>query len=350
MRKWYSLSVVFLVIALFACSRQSTAPEPQATLPTGEVPAQVQARLDQYVVQDEDALATFAPGHPDLSDQFNEYDVYAVTYLWGSFFPHGGGPTVWNGRASANAEAAIRVVANIDFEEGEEILFDSTSPSTFGWTSSTQDDLDGVSFLLFVKRGVVYVVAPVLAFETQPISFGIPIEQLAHHVSYHPVDHTSGVAVFARQIKNAPCPHGYLGGSWIFDEGTRTEGHFDGSWLSRDHQVEGVLAGRFWTDADGHRHFQGQVSGVVTDQVILELEGIWCLTPHLGNALCPTCNRIGYFVGRWKYLDGSGGGKLAGNFGEPNLTSDTPEVPFRGMWSQRCDQHAGEESWSPKGD
>jgi hypothetical protein len=348
MRKIYVVLVAFAALVLFACSKQSTQPAEQASLSPGDIPAEVQAKLDSYIVQDEDALASLAPGHPDLSDHFNDYDVYAVTYLWGSFFPMGGSPIVWDGRSSANAEAAIRVVTNIDFEEGEAIHFDSTQPSVFGWTSSTLNDLDGVSFLLFVKRGVVYVVPPVLAFETHPISFTIPIEALAHHASYHPVDHSSGVAVFARQIRNAPCPHGYLAGRWVFDENTRASGHFRGDWLSRDHQVAGALSGVFSTDTEGHHLFRGQVSDPAME-VFIELEGVWNLTPHLGNALCATCNNMGYFVGRWKRTDGSGGGKLAGNFGDPNLTSDTPELPFRGMWVEHCDFHAGDNSWSFSG-
>lgn len=350
MRKLLILLVTLGIPALFACSKPSTAPEQQSAVTPGEIPAEVQARLDQYVVQDEDALASLAPGQPDLSSSSGDYDVYAVTYLWGSFFPHTATPLVWDGHTSVNADAAMRVVATIDFEAGEEVAFDSTQPNMFSWVSSTGHDLDGVSFLMFVKRGVVYIVPPSLAFRSAPISFEILVDDLAHHTSYHPVDHTSGVAVFARQIKRTPCPHGYLGGKWVFDENTRTQGHFGGSWLSVDHQVEGILSGRFWTDPDGHRLFQGQVSGVVTDQVILELEGVWCLTPHLSNVLCATCGNVGYFVGRWKYLDGSGGGKLAGHFGEPNLTADTPELPFRGVWVEHCDHVAGDNNWRPVGD
>lgn len=346
MRKWFPLLVVLLVSVLFACSKQSTSPQEQAALSTGEIPSEVQARLDQYAILDEDALASLAPGHSDLTNNFDDFDVYAVTYLWGAFFPHGGSPLVWDGRTGTNAEAAMRVVTDIDFEDGEEILADSTRPFTFGWISSTLNDLDGVSFLLFVKRGVEYIVPPELAFETPPISFAIPIDDLGHHVSFHPVDHASGVAVFSRQIRNTPCPHGFLGGKWVFEGNSRTEGMFGGDWLSADHQLEGRLSGRFFTDPDGHRLLRGQVSGVVTDEVIIELEGIWCLTPHLSNVLCPTCDRIGYFVGRWKYADGSGGGKFAGHFGEPDMTTDLPDLPFRGVWMQHCDDHAGDQSWS----
>jgi hypothetical protein len=251
----------------------------------------------------------------------------------------------WDGHAAANAEAAIRVATTIDFEDGDEVVTDTTQPAIIGWRSSTQDDLDGVSFLLFVKRGVVYVVPPVLSFVTPPISFDIPIESLAHHVSYHPVDHTSGVVVLARQIENVPCPHGHLAGKWIFDANDRTKGEFHGEWLSADHNVEGLLSGTFWTEADGRRLMHGQVSGVLTDQVILELDGVWCLTPHLGNVACVACADVGYFVGRWKYTNGSGGGKWAGTFGEPDLTNASPELPFRGVWIQHCDRVTGDADW-----
>jgi len=349
MPTFHRLLTAAFLLALVSCGRQSTAPEQSASFPAGEIPGEVQARLDQYVIQDEDALASLAPGNFDPNDHLNDYDVYAVTYLWGAFMPVGSTPLVWDGKTWSNAVGAIRVVSDIDFEEGEEILFDSTLPGQFGWISSTARDLDGVSFLLFVKRGVVYIAPPMLTFETQPITFSIPVEELANHTSYHPVDQASGVAVFSRQIRNSPCPGGHLGGTWVFDLNTRAQGHFSGVWLSSNHEVAGVLSGRFWTDEQGHRLLSGQVSGTVTDQVIMELEGIWCLTPHLGISACPTCAGIGYFVGRWKYTDGSGVGKFAGHFGEPDLTAPTPELPFRGMWVQHCDEYAGDHTWSGVG-
>lgn len=351
MRKWYPIFALLLVAALFACSQQTTAPEPvtQSTLEPGEIPAEVQAKLDEYIIADEDALITLSSTDPRLSDHNSDYDVYAVTYLWGSFFPGGTSAINWNGRTVSNAESAMRVLSTIDFEDDEDVIIDENLPAVIGWRSSTLHDLDGISFLLFVKRGVVYVAAPTLAFETTPVSFAIPIEALAHHVSFHPAGQSAGVAVFAKKIRNAPCPHGHLGGKWVFDVNDRTQGSFEGRWLSRDHNTVGLLSGRFWTTADGHRHMSGSVSGVETDEVILELEGIWKLTPHLSTAVCLSCDNIGYFVGRWKYVDGSGGGKYAGHFGEPNLSSDTPELPFRGMWKQHCDHHAGDTDWNSDG-
>ncbi len=342
----YSRFLFLLVFALFACSQPSTGPEQNAAVSTGDIPAEVQAKLDTYIVQDEDALASLASTAFDESNSWSEYDVYAVTYLWGSFFPLGGGSLVWDGGTSVNAEAVMRVAAAIDFEAGEEILRDSTQPDQIQWISSTSHDLDGVSFLLLVKRGVLYFAPPELTFRTPPITFSILVDDLAHHASFHPVDHASGVAVFARQIKNAPCPHGYLAGHWTFEENTRTQGHFMGRWLARDHNAEGLLSGRFWTEPDGLRLFKGQVSGVVTDQVILEMEGTWQLTPHLTPVNCLSCRDVGYFVGRWKYLDGSGGGKLSGQFGYPDPTAATPELPFRGVWVERCDHYAGDNSWN----
>lgn len=344
------LLLLLTIPALLTCGQPSTGPEENTSASNGDIPVEVQAKLDQYIIQDEDALATLAPEQFNPTDHLDDYDVYAVTYLWGSFHHVGGSSLVWDGKTSTNAEAAMRLVSAIDFETGEEIRFDPSMPWQMGWISSTLDDLDGVSFLLYVKRGVLYLAPPVLSFETGPITFSIPVEDLAHHQSFHPVDNASGVAVFARQVKRPPCPHGHLGGTWVFEQNTRTEGQFRGVWQARDGQIEGHLVGRFWTENDGSRHLTGQVSGVTTDQVILELAGTWALTPHLNSSACPDCSRVGYFVGRWKYPDGSGFGKFAGHFGEPDLTTPLPDLPFRGVWLQHCDHYAGDNSWSDKGE
>lgn len=349
MRSYSRLLVLFILPALLSCSQQSTAPEQDLSASGPNVPAEVQAKMNQYVIQDEDALSTFATDRFIPGDSLDDYDVYAVTYLWGSFNPMGGSALVWDGKTSVNADAAMRVVSGIDLEAGEEISHDPGLPGQIGWISSTNHDLDGVSFMLLVKRGVLYLVPPELSFETGPITFSIPVEALAHHQSFHPVDHTSGVAVFARQVKRPPCPHGNLGGTWVFEQNTRTEGQFRGEWHGRDGELVGNLVGRFWTDPDGSRHMAGQVSGVFTTQVIIELAGTWCLTPQLGSNLCPECSRVGYFVGRWKYADDSGGGKFAGHFGEPDMTTPTPDLPFRGLWMLHCDEVAGDNSWSGMG-
>jgi len=348
MQKQYPIIALLLVAALFGCSQQTTAPEPvaQITLEPGEIPAEVQAKLDQYIIADEDALISLSSTDPSLSDPYSDFDVYAVTYLWGSFFPGSTSATDWNGRTISNAESAMRVLTTIDFEDGEDVIVDENMPAVIGWRSSTLHDLDGVSFLLFVKRGVVYIAPPTLAFETTPVSFAIPIEALAHHVSFHPAGNGTGVALFARKVRNAPCPHGHLGGSWVFDVNDRTQGTFDGKWFSPDHNAVGYLNGAFQTTPDGDRRFRGEVSGIETDEVFIHVEGIWNHAPHLSSVGCVSCADVGYFVGRWKYVDGTGGGKLAGHFGGPNLSSDTPELPFRGVWKQHCDRISGDSDWA----
>jgi hypothetical protein len=326
MRKLFPIIALLLVAGILGCNQQTTAPEPVAgvSLEPGEIPAEVQAKLDEYIVADEDVLISLSSTDPTISDHYTDYDVYAVTYL-------------------------MRVLTTIDFEDDEDIIVDENLPAVIGWRSSTQHDLDGISFLLLVKRGVVYITPPMLAFETTPVSFAIPIEGLTRHISFHPARAGAGVAVFARKIRNTPCPHGYLGGSWIFDVDDRTDGTFEGRWFSRDHNAVGYLNGMFWTTPDGERRFSGDVSGIETDEVFMHMEGIWNLAPHLNDHDCALCAEVGYFVGRWAYVDGSGGGKVAGHFGEPNLSSDTPELPLRGIWRQHCDHLSGDTDWAGDG-
>ena len=353
MRKWFLLPTLLLVITMLACSQQSTAPDPVADSPDAstQLPQAVQQKVDQYVILDEDILVSMNESTHPGSDLHHDYDVYAVTFLWGTFFPHG---TVtglsWNGHTGTNAEAHLRLVTAISFERGEDAILDDDLPGVIAWRSFAHNDLDGISFLLYVKRGVDYFVAPHLLFDAEPISFRIPILNLAHHQSFHPVDASNGVAVYARKVRHLPCSHGHVGGEWVFDTADRSQGSFKGRWFDLHGNTRGLLTGLFWTTDDGHMLLSGEVSGVDTDEVIIQLEGFWRFRPHLMNAHCLACPTGGEFIARWKFVNGSGGGKVAALFGDPSITNDMVQLPFRGAWKQNCDHVVTDSDWHPSTD
>ena len=343
MTRFRVLLAILLIGSFAACSQQSTAPDPvtDTSGATTELPAEVSRAVDEYVVQNEDVLLSLNTWtDPNLTDTlWDGYDVYAVTFLWGSFFPLGPNtnPIDWTGQTSINANAFMRLITAISFESGEDEILPSTTPASIAWASFTRNDLDGVTFFLFHDRNTVYVTPPVLTFDTDPITFDVPLADLDHYAAFYPVDGHSGVVAIAKRIRRYSCPHGYLGGEWEFDANDHTRGTFAGRWFARSHQAVGLIAGRFWTDGNGARMMAGEVSGIDTDEVILELEGRWYLSPHLSNAVCLACPDIGHFQGRWRYVDGSGEGRYAGVFGDPTLATDMAQLPFRGVWRQHCD-------------
>jgi hypothetical protein len=351
MRKLPILFTALLLLAFQGCGQQSTAPEPvsSSTLGAGDVPAEVQMLLDRHAIQDDKVIADLDlvtdPNFPSLTD--TSYDVYAVTYLWGTFFPPGSANTVnWTGNTNVNVPADMRLVALFDFEPGQDSIRPTTHPGMIAWRSFTQDDLDGLSFLLFVKRTAVTVAAQTLKFETEAVEFGIPVHMLKQLNTFYHLGAHNGVAVHAHRVHYHHCPKGVLAGRWIKADLAGSAGTIEGIWATRNSDPIGHLSGHFWTDDAGNRLMEGSVSGWVTDEVILELEGTWW---YDDIRLCPMCGSShGWFEGRFKYLNGEAGGRFKAEVGWP--LSDTDLIlPFRGRWRVDCPSMASDEL-SPSGD
>jgi hypothetical protein len=344
MRKVLSLLVCVGLIGV-GCSRQPTAPAPSGSFgpDTPPVPAEVQRLLDLHAVDPDLLLPDVeSPGShvPTLTD--TSYDVYAVTFLWGTFFPPTATvappPSDWSGKLSINAEAFIRLHTVIDFEPGQDSVFEEDHPTVAVWRSITENDFDGLSFLIFVKRGIEYFAAPTLLYETAPIRLEFLLERLTQLDLFFPVGPWSGVAVHARELRPNHCPHGLLGGRWIKENNTGSEGHFEGIWADALGRPIGPVAGRFWTTEDGERLLEGVVSGGTTTQVIIYLEGIWAYDDY---RMCPLCGGgHGKFIGRFKMADGDGGGKFGGEFGDWSLPPDDLIMPFAGRWRFDCPNDA----------
>jgi len=341
---------VLFVLACLAligagCSRQPTRPEPLATVnPDSQpVPDEVQKLLDLEAIDpDLGVLDAQSPtgDWPTLSD--TSYDVYAVTFLWGTFFPPTTEtpppPTDWSGKLAINAEGFIGVHDKIDFEPDEDAVIDEDIPNMAAWRSMTSNDFDGLSFLIFVKRGNLYFAAPMLMFETAPINLNFTLDRLEKLDAFFQVAPWSGVAVHARKLRPHHCPHGVLGGRWIKENDTGSEGHFEGMWIGADGRPIGPLAGRFWTTEDGKHLLEGVVSEGMTAHVIIYLEGTWEYDDH---RMCMVCGAgHGKFIGRFKLADGDGGGKFGGEFGDWSLWPDDANMPFAGRWRADCPDDA----------
>jgi len=336
----FVLLLAAFVVGLVGCGDSPTVPNSEAGVQqmSSTVPPEVRELLEQHAdFGTETPAETLGSKSTFPEPCSNDYDVYAVTFLWGRLANvpvQSDVITDWSGKLSANAEVLIDVRFTIDFEPGQDSLIPVSSPTFAAWVSHTGFDLDGISFLVYLKRGNAYFAPPVLVFETAPITLRLPFHLLEHYMAYYPVDNGQGVAVLARRVWHGTCPSGALRGEWIRENNTSDHGTFNGLWLDNDGNITGIYSGRFWTNNDGTREFSGWVSGYVTDQVIAELKGRW---RYDDPRLCPVCgDDHGWFWGKVRFLDNSGVGVLKGEFGDFTGAVDQIALPMVGVWKMIC--------------
>lgn len=343
MKELFTILLGIAVAVVAGCSDQPTAPQPSTnTTPQAQsVPADLQEKLDRCTFTDDGAVAdpslepvnsSFAPPVTDTS-----YDVYAVTFLWGSLLNASQlpGTTIdWTGRMWINAVAVVNVRFTIDFEPGQDSLIPVSTPSEAAWVSYTTADADGISTLVFLKRGIEYFAQPTLTFETGPFTISFPFDKLENLLAYFPVDNRSGVAVMARRIHYHPCPAGMIKGEWLKDDISGRTGTFNGTWVDRCGNPVGVMSCQFWTNDDGRGEFTGTLSGVQLDVVLAELKGFW---RYDDPGMCPICGAgHGIFRGTFQYLNENAGGEMMGEFGDLSNSADQLRLPLIGVWRHHC--------------
>lgn len=270
-------------------------------------------------------------------DTEGEWDVYAVTFLWGQFFgipTNVAAKTDWTGNLSVNGVADIKVFHKIDFEANQDYLIDNDNPAMSEWVSITNGDFDGLSFIVMIKRNIDYFAPLYLAFDTEPFQLRLPIEKLRMFKAFYQADNNNGVAVFAHKIWYNHCPSGMMKGKWIKEDIAGQKGRFEGIWLDNSqNEPAGIYVGRFWTAEDGNRYMEGSVSGYITDQVIAYLKGRWF---YDDLSLCPVCGSgHGKFHGRFEFADRDGWGYFSGSFGW-GTSVDALVLPMEGVWKKRC--------------
>jgi len=327
------------MLAMAGCSDQLTSPgNTETEAPSPEtIPDQLQKLVDQYTptahgIPSEAQISYLDPIPTELIDNC---DVYAVTFLWGDLFNASLEPNIttdWSGRLGINGEGIVHVRYMIDFEPGEDSVLIHDNPTFAAWISYTNNDIDGLSFLVFVRRDIVDVTPPLLIFDTAPIKLEFTFRQLVKFDAFYRVDNRNGLIVHSRKIWQNVCPSGEFKGRWLKESFNPDGGHFEARWLDRWGTAIGYLSGRYWINDDNRGEWAGTLSGLVTDEVIAEMHGYWY---YDDPTLCPTCgDDHGVLVGRYKYIRG-GSGTIKGEFGY-GVSSVDIELPLTGVWRDDC--------------
>ena len=305
-----------------------------------EMPAEVKSLLDQYTIPDGVDLPEIvaAPADFDLSSINDSiYDVYLVAFLWGELLNVGPPiniPLDWSGSLSVNGPSFVKTVNPVDFERGEDSLVPDNQSSAEYWASYTDNDLDGLLFLVLYDKVTPTFAPQILTFTTSPITLQFNFDQLIHLFAYYQVDPVNSVAVAARKIRLHRCREGYFSGEWRKSDTSDFTGNFEGLWFSRNSDTLGVLSGHFWKNNDGVQLLEGWVSGLYTDQIIAELHGHWFFDDY---RMCPICGAShGQIKGRFKTVDGDAHGYFMGVFGDYDLPPERRTMPLHGRWQLDC--------------
>jgi len=341
MRRLVFVLLACLLWAMTGCGNQSTSPEPLVNTPTTEeaMPAEVNKLLTENAPPEDEPLPEFDLEYitPFPYDIVDNCDIYSVTFLWGDFFNLGISelePMDWSGTLSVNGVAVVHPRFTIDFEPGQDWLVPTNVPSMSAWVSQTSADFDGISFMVFMQRGIEYFAAPMLTFKTEQIEISLDFHQLIKYAAWYPVGETAGVAVLSRLVWQNACPGGLIDGKWTASGLGSGEGTIEGVWYDRLGEPFGLMSGRFWTNEDYTREFAGSLSGYVTDQVLAEYKGKWY---YNDIRLCPMCGEgHGIFRGRFVFLADGVEGTLSGTFGDYTLSVDQAMMPMIGRWRVDC--------------
>lgn len=337
--------VTFALLTAFflaGCTQEKSSPVSSVnnTPQIEEIPADIRTLLDQYTVEEEIDISEIAQIAADLDSSMlsdSLYDFYIVTFLWGKLqntSPATDLITDWSGSLSVNAPSIVIALLPIHFEHNEDSLIPEDQPYAEIWASSTQNDFDGILFLVLYDKLTPTFAPQILTFDTEPITLQFNFQQLIHMQAFYQVDSVNSVAVSSQKIQPIVCPEGHFAGSWIKADSSHSEGSFEGLWFTHAGDTVGYVNGIFWTNEEGHGLLEGEVSGYYTDQVIAILNGIWVYDDY---RLCPMCGvGHGKFKGQFSLLENDANGFFKGEFGNYELPPNDQIMPFHGMWHFVC--------------
>ncbi|MCX6832301.1 MAG: hypothetical protein NT028_09245 [candidate division Zixibacteria bacterium] len=341
------LLAIAVVLTLAGCSEKpvSTIPAESFDVSARVIPPDVHRLFDQYALD----MNAQSDGEPSRSGGFNAdvsntpYDAYVVTFIWGSLLnvatPAATLPvTDWSGSLTVNADGKINVAKPISFEAGQDFLLATFryDPKVVGWVSLTSGDFDGMSFIILLGRATPAASATAITFATAPFTLRLTANQMAWFAAYYQISNTSGIAVLSQKLPPIiTCPSGLMVGHWVKANVTGDRGTFNGLWLKSNGDTTGVFSGMFWTENDGRRLFSGNVSGVVTTQIIAYLNGKWY---YEDPRMCPLCGAgFGRFSGYFRYPGhNDNDGILQGQFGSLTLPANQLDLPLTGSWTVLC--------------
>jgi hypothetical protein len=329
-----------VILLMAGCGREGTAPQStgQKAPTVQNMPEQVKSLIQEYSLSDSalfdheyPAIAVTPPSIFDTS-----FDVYAVNFVWGRLLNTNSviidSLADWSGTLSMNAVGVVAPVITIDFEKGQDSLIRQTDPISVSWGSNTASDFDGLSCLIFIKRGIEYFVPVYLTFATPPFTVQYDFSQLEKLAVYYEVDANNGVAVFARRIRPHRCPEGFLIGEWVKADMSGDSGRFDGQWLDENGNLTGIFTGVFRDIEGGRGVLEGWISGPILTVVTGRLFGTWY---YDDPRMCPLCGTgMGKFKGIFKYTNQDGVGAFGGELTEDSLGS--LKMTMKGSWHLFC--------------
>ncbi len=333
-----------LLVALIGCGEKVSNPNPadNRTPTTAEIPDVAKDMLDNYLNENDEAAAYAWWSNLDSNavDIACHSEAFAITFLWGDLFGTGSSATVitdWSGTLNINAVGSIRVRHIIDFEDGQDSVLITDVPTVSAWVSATNMDLDGLSFIVTARTDVQYFMAPVLTFETAPITLHFNLFDLIQLDTFYMADNRNGVAVHSRRIWQNSCPGGTITGQWIKYDNTGDTGFIYGYWLNYNGDTLGIMSGTFGGPATNDtpwRQFRGSVSGLYLDVVLFEFNGFWYYDDARECAVCGQGH--GRFWGKFIDLMNSRRGLIAGQFGDYSLPPNDVILPLTGYWQYHC--------------
>lgn len=343
MKKLMPLVLFGLLAINIGCSETDSPPvAPQDSSTMTNIPLDMNALLNDNVITEVTTVTELSAVHswivppPGLID--TSFDVYAVTIIWGQYHNTevtDAAATDWSGTLSTNAVGEVKLLHTISFDHGEDEMLAPPNMTTLAWKSFTSNDFDGITSLVFIKRGIVYIVNPTLKFETKPFTKEFDFHTLEKYTEFFPLDDRHGVVVVAHRLRRVICPSGMVSGEWIREENDMGSGHFSARWLDHHSQLIGIFTGTFWTNDDGQGEFEGYLSHHTLTVVLAHVKGRWIFDDP---RLCPMCGSDhGTFAGRIEYLDGTGAvGKIIGEFGDYTLPLMSKVVPMKARWRIDC--------------
>ena len=342
MKKQVVAFVLLTAFFLAGCAQEKSSPvsSENNTPQIEEIPSDVSILLDQYAVEEEIDISEIAQLPADFDNSMlsdSMYDFYIVTFLWGKL-SHTSPPTDlitdWSGSLSVNGPSKVFALLPINFEHNEDSLIPEDQPFGEMWASSTQNDFDGILFLVLYDKITPTFAPQILTFDTNPIELQFDFQQLIHMQAFYQIDSINSVAVHSQKIRPIVCPEGHFAGSWIKADSSQSHGSFEGLWFSHSGDTVGYLNGSFWTNEEGHGLLAGEVSGYYSDQVIIELYGTWFYDDY---RLCPICGMgHGQFKGHFSFLENDVVGYFKGEFGNFELPPNDQIMPFHGRWHFNC--------------
>ena len=342
MRNLTSLLAVMLLLFVSCSERATNPPLPEPAPPNAiDVPADV-----AQILEDNSPADLALAGSDEVNwagwpppEWVRNSDVYAVTFVWGSLanvITPGVPVTDWSGKLSVNGVALVHPRRTINFEPRQDSLLTDDEPAVAAWVSQTGVDFDGISFLVFLRRDIVYIVAPWLTFETAPIKLEFQFDKLVNLNAFYDIGQGRALAVHARKIWPGRCPGGFTEGKWTKVDFSGMSGTIDGLWRNRLGEPIGYILGQFYVNDSGERVYEGYVTGYMLDYIICEFKGTWWYDDY---RMCPICGSgHGWFRGRYAYADGTNrGGMMFGEIGDfRSPVMDQLEMPFSGIWHDFC--------------